>query len=232
MSISCIIIEDQEPAQRLIKSYINDVDDLILEQCFSNAISALDYMKSHSVDLILLDIHLPKLSGMDFLEILNPKPIVVLTTAFADYALKSYDFEVTDYLLKPFSFERFMKAIVRVRKQLDLNSPENNEQDFSQSILVKVGYEHVKISFSEILYIKSDGDYTQVFTNNEKFLVSHTLRFWVENLPFDSFKQVHRSHVVNLKKVEKVRGSMLIVNGYDIPIGRVFKKELVESLSI
>ena len=230
MSIRCIIVEDQEPAQRLLKSYINDVNDLELVAKFGNAIAALEFLKDNQIDLILLDIHLPKLSGMDFLEILNPKPQVILTTAFADYALKSYDFEVTDYLLKPFSFERFIKAIVKVRKQLNKSTLGENRENELVSILVKVGYEYIKIIISKILYIKSDGDYTQVITHDQKYLVSNSLRFWVEQLPETQFKQVHRSYIVNLNKIVKLVNSKLVISDSEIPVGRVFKKDLVKVL--
>jgi len=140
--MKCIIIEDQPPAQRILKKYISDFGNLDLVEIFTDAIQALEYLKIHNVDLIFLDIHLPRLSGMEFLRTLNNPPSVILTTAFPDFALEGYELNVVDYLLKPFSFPRFIKAVNKVSVSESIDEGKGNQND---SIFIKSGHEYVKI---------------------------------------------------------------------------------------
>jgi len=231
--IKCIIIEDQEPAQRILKRYLSDTSDVTLIGTFGNALVALDFLKLNTVDLIFLDIHLPKLSGMDFMAVLSTKPQIILTTAFSEYALKSYEFDVTDYLLKPFSFERFIKAVYKVKNQLNILQTEANSinKESNDSILLKVGYDFVKIDINSILFIKSDGDYTNVFSKEQKFMVSHSLIYWQGQLPKDTFYQIHRSYIINVRKIQKHTASKVFINHTALPIGRVFKKDFFDFFS-
>jgi len=224
--ITCIIIEDQAPAQRIIKKYISDQGDISLKNVFSDPILALEYLKDYQVDLIFLDIHLPKLSGLDFLKILNYKPLVIITTAFQEYAVQSYDYDVIDYLLKPISYDRFSKSIDKVKKVL---SSEKSETDKS-SLLVKVGYEYVSVDLLDILYVKSDGDYTFLFCMKEKHMVSLSLKYWNENLNKKQFCQIHRSYIVSLDKIDKISSGMVMINNQELPIGRTFKQTLKEKI--
>jgi len=225
--IHCIVIEDQEPAQRILKRYIQETSFLKLDYIFNNGIAALDYLKSHSVDLIFLDIHLPKLSGIDFLTILPVTPQIILTTAFPDYALKSYDFDVTDYLLKPFSFDRFSKAVLKVQK-LHQNHEIIPPENVPNSTLVKIGYEYVTIIFNDILYIQSDGDYTQVHLKNQKLMTSHPLKYWQTILP-EGFYQIHRSFIIHTKYISKISGGKVFIENTPLTIGRVYKKGFLET---
>lgn len=159
--ISCIIIEDQPPAQRILKKYIGDVNKLALKGTFGDALAALEFLKTNPVDLLFLDIHLPKLSGIDFLKILSPKPKVILTTAFPDYALQGYELDVVDYLLKPFSFERFFKAVSKVIYQEEKTIPPVNQRSLernstaSEFMFIKTGTDFQKIEIATIQFIKS-----------------------------------------------------------------------------
>ncbi len=171
--ICCIIIEDQPPAQRVLKKYISDADNVELKDTFADALQAMEFLKTSNIDLIFLDIHLPKISGIDFLKMLSQKPHVILTTAFPDYALESYEYDVTDYLLKPFSFERFVQAVSKVNltPSLKLDIAKANRADSrSDVIFIKSGYELIKINVSDIRFIHSDADYTEVFTSEKKYL--------------------------------------------------------------
>lgn len=141
--LHCIIIEDQPPAQRILKKYIKEIDFLELKETFSDAVKAKTYIESNNIDVIFLDIHLPKLSGIDFLKTLSNSPKVILTTAFSEYALESYQFNVLDYLLKPISFDRFLQAISKLEASSNLN----------KTVFIKSGYEHIKINIADILYI-------------------------------------------------------------------------------
>lgn len=225
--IRCIIIEDQEPAQRILKRYIQETSFLELDQVFNNGITALDYLKSSSVDLIFLDIHLPKLSGIDFLTILPIETHVILTTAFPDYALKSYDFDVTDYLLKPFSFDRFSKAVLKVQK-LHTQKPTTPEESKPNSTLVKTGYEYITVLFDDILYIQSDGDYTHVYLKNQKLMTSYSLKYW-QNLLSSDFYQIHRSFIINTRYITKISSGKVFIQDTALAIGRVYKKGFIET---
>lgn len=228
--ITCIIIEDQAPAQRLLKTYIKQVDILELKGTFSNAVDALQFLNQHQVDLIFLDIHLPKISGIDFLKTLSKPPQIILTTAFSDYAIESYELDVADYLLKPFSFQRFLKAVLKLQTQniLASNSQDQTQEPLSY-IFIKSGYEHLKLDIKDIVYIKSESDYTEVFTNQDKYLTSYPLKYWIEYLDASKFCQVHKSYIVQIDKIIKVSGNQIHLNNSAIiPIGRAYKDKFVE----
>lgn len=224
--MTCIIIEDQPPAQRILKKFIEDIGTLELKATFPDALKALEFLKSESVDLIFLDIHLPKISGLDFLKVLPNPPHIILTTAFSDYALESYEFSVVDYLLKPFSFQRFVKAVSKIsvdKPKSSVSTLENSS--FRQEIFIKSGYEHIKITVSDILFIKSDSDYTEITLANKKHLSSETLRYWTKELDEKLFIRIHKSYLINSKKVEKMIGNQLhLSNNQIVPIGRAYKE--------
>ena len=178
--LACIIIEDQPPAQRILKKYISNADNLILKGTFSNPLEAKNYLLKEKIDLIFLDIHLPKMSGLEFLKSVENHPKVILTTAYGEYALESYEYNVIDYLLKPFSYDRFLKSIQKVS---DLDHTTEFLKNSTPNILyIKTGYEVLKIDSNEIYYIKSDGDYTEIFMETKKILTSDSLKNWLEKL--------------------------------------------------
>ena len=182
--MNCIIIEDQPPAQRILKKYIKDIGYLNLKATFPDAIQAMAFLKLEAVDLIFLDIHLPKISGIDFLKTLPNPPHIILTTAFPNYALESYEYNVVDYLLKPFSFQRFVKAVSRVPlKKEDTQKKETIEdkKQVPKEIFIKSGYEHIKITINDIVYIKADADYTEIFVPEKRYLSSEPLRYWLKS---------------------------------------------------
>lgn len=227
--MNCIIIEDQPPAQRILKKYIEDIGSLTLNGTFPDAVQAMEHLKKEDIDLIFLDIHLPKISGIDLLKSMPGLPPVILTTAYADYALESYEFDVVDYLLKPFSFPRFVKAIGKVRarksgKPAASTSEERPEQP--SEIFIKSGYEHIRISLNDIIYIKSDADYSEIMLPHKKHLSSEPLRKWLEILHPDQFSRVHKSYIANVTKIKKVIGNQLYMSdGTEIPIGRAYKED-------
>lgn len=228
----CIIIEDQPPAQRILKKYIEDVGSLQLNATFTDAVQAMEYLKTESVDLIFLDIHLPKISGIDLLKSMPHLPPVILTTAYSDYALESYEFDVIDYLLKPFSFQRFVKAISKVPAKDTSKAQSTISENHSPTrpeIFIKSGYEHIRILVDEILYIKSDADYSEIFLPDKKHLSSDPLRKWLEILDSHRFTRVHKSYIVNTSRIVKVMGNQLyMVNEAVVPIGRAFKDDFTE----
>lgn len=229
--MNCVIIEDQPPAQRILKKYIGDTGHLNLKGAFTDAIQAIEFLKTESVDLIFLDIHLPKISGIDFLKTLPNPPHIILTTAFPDYALESYEYNVVDYLLKPFSFQRFLKAVSKVpaEKQAKPSVTTTEKQPVPQELFIKSGYEHIKITISNIILIKSDADYTEILTPGKKYLSSESLRYWLDKLNDGQFIQVHKSFIINTAKIIKVSGNRIFLSDEQTaPIGRAFKEGFVE----
>lgn len=232
--IRCIIIEDQPPAQRVLKKYISDVGTIELVGTFADALQAVELIKAGAIDLIFLDIHLPKISGIDFLKTLVQKPNVILTTAFSDYALESYEYHVVDYLLKPFSFERFVQAVSKVRlpeSKKNTVSPSTESGVQADVIFIKSGYEHIKITVSDIRFIQSDADYTEVYTDDKKYLSHEPLRFWEETLDGRTFIRTHKSYILNISKIEKIIGNQVRLDGQtNIPIGRAYKENFIKQV--
>lgn len=224
--INCIIIEDQPPAQRILKTYISKTEELNLVDTFLETEKAISLIESSAVDLIFLDINLPRMSGIDFLRSMPNHPNIILTTAFSDYALESYEFNVVDYLLKPISQERFEKAILKLNVLLN-----NRKTDINKStISIKSGCQYIRIDIDDILYIKSDVDYIEIHTVNKVYLSSETLKQWLEKS--DVFFQVHRSFIMNFNHLEKViKNKIHLKNGDILPIGRTFKKSFINKVS-
>lgn len=230
---TCIIIEDQPPAQRILQMYIRNIGNLELKGTFADALTALEFLKNNSIEIIFLDIHLPKISGIDFLKILPSKPKIILTTAFPDYALQGYELDVADYLLKPFSFERFVKAVSKIVYQQE-NTPlspptllPKQTVPTEQFLFVKTGKDYQKIDIAAIQFIKSNGDYTQLFTTNGKYLVSHPLKYWLDKLDTTSFCQIHKSYLVNVQHISKVTGNQVYIGNNLLPIGRTYREGFI-----
>ncbi len=231
--ISCIIVEDQPPAQRILQKYISDIGELDLKGTFSDVIRASEFMKKEKIDLIFLDIHLPKMSGIDFLKSVPNHPKVILTTAFSDYALESYQYNVIDYLLKPISFNRFMQAIAKLQAiygadtlQFALKEEPKNK---IETIFIKSGYEHIQILVSDIIAIKSDSDYTEVITAQKNHLTKNSLKYWLEKLDNTYFCQIHKSYLVNVQNLVKVSGNLVYLTTITLPLGRAYKKIFIEN---
>ena len=230
-NLTCIIVEDQPPAQRILKKFIEDVSTLDLIGTFSEPTPVLEFLNENEVDLIFLDIHLPKISGIDLLKIMPKKPQVILTTAFPDYALESYELNVVDYLLKPFSFQRFVQAVAKVQQRGAGQATAEQEQEASNmdsrnEVFIKTGYDYTKIVISDISYIKSDADYTEIVVGGKKRISSEPLRHWEELLDKNSFVRIHKSYIVNTAKIIKVSGNRIILDTDEIlPIGRAYKED-------
>ena len=229
--MTCIIVEDQPPAQRILKKYIEDLGTLELKAVFPDALQAMEYLKTENVDLLFLDIHLPKLSGIEFLKVLPNSPQVILTTAFPDYALESYDLDVVDYLLKPISFQRFVKAVSKVRT---LDQPAKGEEQSGTTVeeflFIKSGHAHLKVVIRDIRYIKADGDYTEIHLVDKKHLSPESLRYWLDKLGGYNFHQVHKSYLLNATHLEKIVGGKAYLDAEIVlPIGRAYKSGFLDT---
>lgn len=223
--VSCIIIEDQPHAQNILIQYIEDLGMLDLRGTFGDPLGALQFLKKNNIDLIFLDIHLPKLSGIDFLNVLSPMPKIIFTTAFSEYAVQGYELDAVDYLLKPFSFKRMLQAVSKAVRTLELEGNTNEELDNKPKghLFIKSGAVYLQIEHKLIRYIKSDGDYTLVYTAQKKHLASHSLKFWLQNLSTTHFTQVHKSYIVNVHAIQKVSAHHIYMDEVRIPIGRTFR---------
>lgn len=217
--ITCLIIDDEPLARELLKDYLADCPGIQCLGEFKNALEAREFLKQNKVDLLFLDINMPKLTGLDFLKTLNQKSQVILTTAYPEYALEGYELDVTDYLLKPFSFKRFLQAIQKAENNL-----KNNGSD--EMIMVRADKRTWPIPLKEIVCIESDGDYVVIHTEKKKIMTYDTLKQLSDKLPSDKFQRVHKSWIVSLSHIEYHEGNLLKVGIHEIPIGKVWRDEV------
>ena len=226
--IKCIIVEDEPLAVKVLADYISQVPFLELKGSFKDAILATEFLREHTVDLIFLDIHLPKLKGMAFLKTLVDPPAVIITTAYHQYAVEGFSLNVTDYLLKPIEFERFLVAVNKVRSAHaeKEKSPDSQDKDF---IFLNVQKKKVKILFSEIVYIESQREYIKIVTTKKDYISKMSTHEIESILPSNLFKRIHRSFIVSVSKIESYTAEAVEVNGISIPIGRGYK-DVIENL--
>lgn len=226
MKINCIAIEDEPLALKKITEFINQVDYLNLLEGFNNAINAIGYLKKNKVDLIFLDIRMKKFSGIQFLESLQSKPIVIITSAYDEYALKGYELNVADYLLKPFSFERFLKSVDKVYDQL----VETTAHSSNNYIFVKTEYRIEKVELNDILFIQGMKDYLQIHTSGRKIMTLQTFKNLLEILPDPDFQRVHNSFIVAISKIENIEKNRIQIGKNLIPISDSYKDKFYELL--
>src|SRR5688500_13224277 len=225
-NITCIIIEDEPLAAKVLTDYIREVSFLELKGTFKDAIVATDFLRDNTVDLIFLDIHLPKLKGMAFLKTLTHPPAVIITTAYHQYAVEGFSMNVTDYLLKPIEFERFLVAVNKVKTAQGEKHKATEEKDF---IFLNVQKKKVKILFSEIVYIESQREYVKIVTTKKQYISKMGTHEIEALLPPNLFKRIHRSFIVSVQKIESYTSEAVEVNGMSIPVGRGYR-EILEDL--
>ncbi|MFZ1516415.1 MAG: LytTR family DNA-binding domain-containing protein [Saprospiraceae bacterium] len=221
--IKCIVIEDEPLAVKVLSDYILQVPFLELQGAFKNALLATEYLHDNTTELIFLDIHLPKLKGMAFLKTLSHPPAVIITTAFHQYAVEGFDLNVTDYLLKPFAFERFLVAVNKVKigqSEVQKTTESEEKKDF---IFLNVQKKKVKILFSEIVYIESQREYIKIVATKKEYISKMSTHEIEGLLPANHFKRIHRSYIVSIAKIESYTTEIVEVNGVSIPIGREYR---------
>jgi two-component system, LytTR family, response regulator len=227
--ISCIIVEDEPLAAKVLSEYVSQVPFLGLNGTFKDAILANEYLREHSVDLIFLDIHLPKLKGMAFLKTLIDPPSVIITTAYHQYAVEGFDLNVTDYLLKPFEFERFLVAVNKVKAAQTERQKSIEREDVKDHLFLNIQKKKVKILFSEIVYIESQREYIKIVTTKKEYISKMSTHEIESLLPSNLFKRIHRSFIVSVSKIESYTAEAVEVNGISIPIGRGYR-DIIENL--
>lgn len=221
--IKCIVIEDEPLAVKVLSDYILQVPFLELQATFKNALLALEYLRGNSCDLIFLDIHLPKLKGMDFLKTLSDPPSVIVTTAYHQYAVEGFELNVTDYLLKPFSFERFLVAVNKVKRSQGEIQDTNAGEEKKDFIFLNVQKKKVKILFSEIIYIESQREYIKIVTTKKEYTSKISTHEIESLLPVNLFRRVHRSFIISIPRIESYTSEIVEVGGVSIPIGRDYR---------
>lgn len=227
--IKCIIIEDEPLAIKVLSDYILQVPFLELQVTFKNALLASEYLRENTTELIFLDIHLPKLKGMAFLKTLSNRPAVIVTTAYHQYAVEGFDLNVTDYLLKPFAFERFLIAVGKVKIAQNEIHKTNEHKEKKDFIFLNIQKKKVKILFSEIVYIESQREYIKIVTTKKEYIPKMSTHEIESLLPTNLFKRIHRSFIVSINKIESYTAEIVEVDGASIPIGRDYRG-IIENL--
>lgn len=223
-----LIIDDEQMAHEIIKEYCDLIPDLKLAKHCYDALEALEYLRTNQVDLIFLDLNMPKLKGFDFLRSLSKKPKIIVTTAYQEYALEGYELEISDYLLKPFSFERFLKAVnkaLEVDAKRSSNIPTENKSQ-KETIFVYVNKKHIQVTLDEIVYIEAAGNYAKIIFENDQLLVRSKLSDLMDKLPKADFMRIHKSFIVSKKHIKIIEGNRIKLLENYLPIGNFYKAQV------
>ncbi|QLC66160.1 response regulator transcription factor [Flavobacterium sp. LPB0248] len=237
--MKCVIIDDEPLAVELLQDFVKKVDTLELVSTFNNAIDAVSFINQNNVDLVFLDIQMPHFSGIDFLNTIEKKPLVIFTTAYSDYAVEGFNLGAVDYLVKPIPFHRFLKAVVRAQQVLqpvttqtlaeNNNTPEI-EQDF---MFVRAEYENVKLNFADILFIEGLKDYVKIYTTDNKFTLTLISLIKLENLlSSKGFARIHRSYIINIKHVKSIQKNKVLISDKRVPISESYKNTFFEKINL
>lgn len=228
---SYLIIDDEHMAHEIIKDYCDLIPGLKLaKQCY-DALEALEYLRANRVDLIFLDLNMPKLKGFDFLRSLSKKPKVIVTTAYQEYALEGYELEITDYLLKPFSFERFLKAVNKaLALEKDSSRIVSKNKTDTESIFVYSDKKHVQVKLDDIIYIEAAGNYSKIIFEQDQILVRTKISDFMDKVT-ENFVRVHKSFIVSKRHIRIVEGNRIKVNDSYVPIGNFYKSQVNKFLT-
>lgn len=227
MMLRCVILDDEPLAHKVIRKYMEDVPFLELSGQFYRAADAIAFLNDTSVDLLFLDIQMPKLNGLEFLKTLNRKPLVIITSAYEEYALQSFELDVCDYLLKPFRFDRFLKAVNKVMDQAkwkQSTAVAEEQVSAEEFIYVKSDKRFTKVELTHIHFLESYGNYVKVWLQDHFLLTARTLSSFENQLPPKNFIRIHKSYIINKKYVDYIEGNtLLLTNGQELPIGKNHK---------
>lgn len=225
--MNCIIIEDEPAAQSILENYISKNPSLRCLGTFGDAFSAQVFLSEHPVDLIFLDINLPEMSGVSFLRSLIHPPPVIFTTAYSKYAVDGFDLEAVDFLLKPFSFERFCKAVNKALEKFNTRIPITAPS----KITVRSGKKIYQLALDDILFVETCGDYVTIQCTAKKLVVHATLKSWEEKLKGLSFLKIHRTTIVNLQKIDHLDGNLVRIADFSLPVSEPFQEILLERMT-
>jgi DNA-binding LytR/AlgR family response regulator len=226
--LRCIIAEDEPIARKIIREFVEQIEYLEFVGEFENVLKAEAFLKRHEADILFLDIEMPRLSGVEYLRNCKVKPLVIITTAYPEYALEGYTLDVVDYLLKPIAFNRFFKAAEKAREIVTLRANAKSNPDI---LFVRCDNRLEKIILADVLYFESSGNYVSIVLPERKLLAYLTLKSLEEQLPVSLFFKVHRSFLVNFAKIEKIEENHLVLAGKRIPISRNYSHDLSEAVN-
>ena len=233
MLIHCIAIEDEPPALKKIEGFIGRIAELKLEKSFNNAVDAIGWLKENHIDLIFLDVQMDMLTGIEFLESAVSSARIIITSAYDQYAVKGFELNVTDYLLKPYSFQRFVQA---VNKVLDFFSAKKEEASLTDEstryIFIKTEYRHERVDFDDILYIEGMKDYLRIVCKERKIMTLMSFAKMEESLPSAEFCRVHKSYLVALKKIKSVERGIIIIADQRIPVSNTYKDNFYSKIKL
>jgi two-component system, LytTR family, response regulator LytT len=222
--IKCLIVDDEQIAQQIVEQYILQTPELTLVAKCRNALEAFAKLEQHSIDLIFLDIEMPLVNGLTFLQTLTKPPKVIFTTAYPNYAVQAFDLDVVDYLLKPFSYERFLKAVKRMKESTVAPAESNHDGH----LLVKEKGGLIKLPYSQIIFIKASKDYVKIVTGDQQYLASFTMKNLEEQLPADKFVRIHKSYIAGLRHIKMIKADeVLLEAGHVLPVSINYKENLL-----
>ncbi len=225
---TCMIVDDEPLSRDVLRKYIAEVKDLQLVAECCNAAEATYQLNKTRVDIIFLDINMPGLSGISLARSLTVSPLLVFTTAYPEYAVEGFELDATDYLVKPYSFERFLKAVNRALERLQENG---DDSDSHGKILVKADKKLYALRFSEILFMEGQGDYIRIRTDQKNLVVHDTIKNFLTTLPEQEFMRIHKSYVINLKRIEYIEGNQVRIGKHTLPVSPTHREELLTRFS-
>ncbi len=233
--MNCLIVDDEPIAIKVIESHLKEFQDLTLIAKCRSAIKAFEVLEKEQIDIIFLDIEMPKMDGFSFLKTLKNPPMVVVTTAHRDFALEGFDLDVVDYLLKPISLNRMMQAIRKAKRlKIEKDTPLNNlpivQPEFSSYIFIRSERENIKVELQSILYIESLKNHVKIVTQNDTYITLVSIGKMEDKLPRDIFMRVHRSYLVNLHHIENYANTYVVIQRKSIPLGNLYKERILAFL--
>ena len=238
MKLSCLIIDDEFLARQYLKEYVSKIPFLELKGDFNSPLKAIELLKEEPIDLIFLDIQMPNMSGIDFIKSLDKKPYIILTTAYQEYALEGYELNVTDYLLKPFPFERFVKAVNKVADLANQTQPgpvipapvqeAPKAQVHDSYLVIRADRKHYLINYDDLIYIEGQKAYVTFYTKTKQITALASLKELEERLPSNQFIRIHKSFIVSIKKIHALEGNSIEINRKFLPIGKSYAGKVHE----
>lgn len=233
--IRCVVVDDEPLALEIIETYLNQIKGAKIISRFTDPVEAFTYLQNNPVDLLFLDLNMPVLNGMELLRNLSQRPAIVITTAYRDFAVESFELDVVDYLVKPISFPRFLKAVNKVisgqAKPEAVTAPPEKKTEV-ENLWLKVDKKMISIAPRDIYYIQSLKDYVRVVTADQKLVIYHTLQALLDKLPQGEFLRIHKSYVVQIAKIKSIEGNVAHLRNEELPIGRNYRKDLQDVLKI
>jgi two-component system LytT family response regulator len=227
MKIKCVLIDDEPLAMKVLQNYFNNFADFEITGTFNNALEALEFINSNTVDAVFLDINMPMMTGFELIRLIEYKTKIIITTAFREFAAESYDLDVLDYLVKPIPLPRFIKCIHKIEADFNLkNNIKIEPHKIEPHIFIKVDKKMVKITIDEILFIEGMKEYIKVVTTDKTYITHKSLTSLSEELPADRFMRIHKSYTIAIDKVKSIEGNRIQILTYTLPIGRNYTKDV------